>query len=294
MQRLRTIAAHVGPEQAAATLQLPPAPTTPAAELGTCWLDRELYAAHRLTRAERLQFAEEGWLMVDGALSDVEVAALASVLDETREQKLGEAIDPSHPDAMNRMAMFSPANWLSNSEAVQRMLTCPAVFPKIVDILGWNITIYHAHANVSPPPVPGDVLRDGQFRPAPGGGSSDSHARPALGEEPTHGWHQDAARVNTELETADRITPRLSVKAAFYLNDVTLDNAPTWICRGSHLLTTEQWQERLPTGGRGQPSGAIPVLAKKGSVLLFDRRLRHAATANYSDYTRRAYFVGYA
>ena len=39
--------------------------------------------------------------------------------------------------------------------------------------------------------------------------------------------HQDAGRVNTELETANNVTPRLSVKAAFYLSDVSLDCAPT-------------------------------------------------------------------
>ena len=230
-------------------------------------------------------------MIIENALSEAEVADLTTVLDETHQRKLREEVDPSHPDAMNRMAVFSPANRLSNSEAVQRMLTCPAVFPKIVDILGWNIGVYHAHANISPPRVSGDVLRDGQFRAV---GDATSHTRPTASEEPTHGFHQDAARVNTELETVNRITPRLSVKAAFYLNDVSLDNAPTWVCPGSHLLTAEEFQHRMPESRKGQPAGAMPVLAKRGSVLLFDRRLRHAATANYSDYTRRAYFIGYA
>ena len=94
--------------------------------------------------------------------------------------------------------------------------------------------------------------------------------------------------MNTELETANQITPRLSVKAAFYLNDVSLDNAPTWVCPGSHLLTTAEFSERMPAGGKGQPEGAIAVPAQKGSVLLFDRRLRHSATTNFSDYTRKA------
>jgi ectoine hydroxylase len=292
MRRVARVVDHlVGSAErvASTTPRLPPAPTHPAADLSGCWLKRESYARHRLSPAERRQFADEGWLMVDDALSEAEVADLTRVLDDAHHQKMHEDIDPSHPDAMNRMAVFSPANRLSNSEVVQRLLTCPAVFPKIVDILGWNIGIYHAHANVSPPRAPGDVVRDGQFRAI-----GDIQKRPSPDEEPTHGFHQDAARVNAEMETANHITPRLSVKAAFYLNDVSLDNAPTWVCPGSHLLTTEEWQLRVPNGGKGQPAGAIPLLAKRGSVLLFDRRLRHAATANYSDYTRRAYFIGYA
>ena len=39
-------------------------------------------------------------------------------------------------------------------------LTLFSVSPQIVDILGWNIGVYHVHANLSPPPVSGDVLRD--------------------------------------------------------------------------------------------------------------------------------------
>jgi hypothetical protein len=301
MERIGQLAVQLQPRPAAAVAASSAlAPTTPAADLGGCWLDAASYAAHRLTPAQRAQFAEQGWLMVDGALSAADIAALTAALDAVHDAKLREAADPSHPDAMNRMAIFTPANRLSNAEPVQRLLTCPAVFPKIVDILGWNIGVYHAHANISPPPVPGDVLRDGQFRPVgtTGGGSVEPqagvHARPSSGREPTHGFHQDAARVNTELETANQITPRLSVKAAFYLNDVSLDNAPTWIVPGSHKLTVEEWLTKLPPGGKGQPEGAIALPAKAGSVLLFDRRLRHAATANYSDYTRKAYFVGYA
>ena len=110
------------------------------------------------------------------------------------------------PDAMNRMAIFSPANSLSSAACVQQLLTLETVFAKVVDIMGWNISIYHAHANRAPPPIPGDVVRDGQFRPAPGS-SPGHHARPPPGEEHTFGFHQDTGRVNFELETADSITP---------------------------------------------------------------------------------------
>ena len=50
---------------------------------------------------------------------------------------------------------------------------------------------------------------------------------------------QDAARVNTEMETADQITPRLSVKAAFYLNDVS--NALRTTAQNSAMAMDWQW-----------------------------------------------------
>ena len=184
-----------------------PAPTDPSADLRGCCLDRETYQRHRLTPAERTQFAEQGWLLVDNALLPAEVEELTAVLDREHALKLQEPTDPSHPDAMNRMAVFSPANSLGNAPAVHALMANPVVFPKIVDILGWNIGVYHAHANLSPPPSKGDVLRDGQFRPAPADGA-------------VHGFHQVRRRPSglpcplpphfvRPLETVILLTPPL-------------------------------------------------------------------------------------
>jgi hypothetical protein len=73
----------------------------------------------------------------------------------------------------------------------------------------WVSLCSHAHANRSPPHVPGDAIRDGQFRPVAG----ESAERPPAGQEKTFAFHQDSGRVNKELETSDGIVPRLSVKA---------------------------------------------------------------------------------
>lgn len=96
------------------------------------------------------------------------------------------------------------------------------------------------------------------------------------------------------LHGACRITPRLSVKAVYYLSDVSESCAPTWVVPGSHLQTMDEFNATLPPSGRGQPAGAVPVLAKAGDVLLFDRRLRHAASPNWSAQTRKGFFIGYS
>jgi ectoine hydroxylase-related dioxygenase (phytanoyl-CoA dioxygenase family) len=41
------------------------------------------------------------------------------------------------------------------------------------------------------------------------------------------------------------------------------------------------------------PEGAIEVTAEPGDVVLFDRRLWHARSDNYSEFTRMAMFFGY-
>ena len=52
---------------------------------------------------------------------------------------------------------------------------------------------------------------------------------------------------------------------------------------------------RWPKGNRNQMvKGAIPILAPKGSAVIFDRRIWHSASANYWNQDRKVLFYGYA
>ncbi len=94
--------------------------------------------------------------------------------------------------------------------------------------------------------------------------------------------------MNTEIECHPR--PRLSLKVAYFLSDTSEPGRGNfWIVPGSHLWDTLE----RPDGGEGQPKGAVPVLAKPGTVVLFDRRLWHAGTPNWSEVTRKVLFYGY-
>jgi hypothetical protein len=81
----------------------------------------------------------------------------------------------------------------------------PRVFPKVWGILGWNIYVYHTHLDVTPP------VTEPPDRPV--------------------AWHQDSMRANEEMELHPR--PRLSLKAGYYLSDVT---GPDW---GNTLLLAD-------------------------------------------------------
>ena len=94
---------------------------------------------------------------------------------------------------------------------VVRLIDHPATFPFMWSVLGWNIHVYHSHLDVHPPvrlPMP--------FR---------------------FDWHQDGGRQNREIETTPR--PRLSVKLAYWLSDVSEPG------RGQ------------PEGRAGQPPGGL-------------------------------------
>jgi ectoine hydroxylase len=151
-------------------------------------------------------------------------------------------------------------NFLPRNPAFVELVDHPKVFPKIWGILGWNIYLYHTHLSVAPPCAGGAAQR----------------------------WSQDGGRVNAEIECRPR--PRLSVKVAYFLSDATEpDRGNFWLLPGSHLCD----EITAPPDGRGHPEGAIPVLARPGTALIYDRRLWHANACNRSEVTRLMLYYGY-
>jgi ectoine hydroxylase-related dioxygenase (phytanoyl-CoA dioxygenase family) len=104
-------------------------------------------------------------------------------------------------------------------------------------------------------------------------------------------WHQDGGRQNREIETTPR--PRLSVKLAYWLSDVTQPGRGNLkVVPGSH---TVNWIDGPPRRDLEwpDPEGAIEVTAEPGDAVFFDRRIWHARSRNYSEHTRKAVFFGY-
>lgn len=209
---------------------------------------------HRLTDAERKDFDENGFFYVEDALSPRQVTDLTAIADGLHEQHLA-AGNPAD------RAMFYP-NFIPQDPAFADLVDYDRILPKVWGILGWNIYLYHAHLIVTPP--------SGQQQ-----------------TDDTFGWHQDSGRVNHDIDTRPR--PRLSLKVAYFLSDTGEPGRGNfWVVPGSHL------REDLDVpDGKGQPDGAVPILAKPGTAVFFDRRLWHAASPNWSQITRKVLFYGY-
>jgi len=209
----------------------------------------------RLTDSERETFNEVGILQIENALSTDQIAALTQESDRIYASRLTAGQDP-------HKALFYP-NFIPDSPLFQELVDYEKILPKVWGLLGWNIYLYHAHLIVSPPcEQPKD--------------------------EKTFGWHQDSGRVNSEIECHPR--PRLSLKVAYFLSDTSEpDRGNFWVIPGSHLNDTLERSEN----GIGQPPGAVPVLAKPGTAVFFDRRLWHTTTPNWSEVTRKVLFYGY-
>ena len=210
---------------------------------------------YRLTDAERRTFEKTGYLIVSNVLDAGQIAALTELRDDIHALKIAEGFDP-------KKGLFYP-NFIPDSPLFADLVDYEKILPKVWGILGWNIYLYHAHLIITPPS--GETTNDDTF-----------------------GWHQDSGRVNQEMEFRPR--PRLSLKVAYFLSDASEPGRGNfWVVPGSHLDDAIN----RPAEGVGQPEGSIPVLVKPGDAVLFDRRLWHAGTPNWSNVTRKVLFYGY-
>jgi ectoine hydroxylase-related dioxygenase (phytanoyl-CoA dioxygenase family) len=211
-----------------------------------------------ITDDERRHFDELGYLVVEDAIPTELVQALEKRVDAIYDEEVSSGRLPANA------SLFYP-NFLCRDPLFVDLLDWHTTFPKVWGILGWNIYSYHSHLGVNPP-LPDDADRTKR----------------------TLGWHQDSGRVNVELECHPR--PRLSLKIAFFLSDVSEPGrANLHIIPGSHLKDSLE----RPTDGVSDPDGAMPVCVPPGTAVFFDRRLWHAASPNWSNVTRKVLFVGY-
>jgi ectoine hydroxylase-related dioxygenase (phytanoyl-CoA dioxygenase family) len=186
------------------------------------------------------------------------LAVLEGALSATETDELTDAVDgvvrARRPGPLHELA------FLGLDERFLELVDHPAAFPLVTEVLGRDIYVYHCHLDVHPASV----------------------------EPPRWRWHQDGGRQNVELESP---RPMLSLKVGYFLTDVDdVDMGPLWVIPGSHRCDTLE----RPDDGSLRPPGAEPLLVRRGTAVVFDRRLWHARGDNSSEVTRKALFVAYS
>ena len=209
--------------------------------------------------AEKLaEFDRDGFTIIPGALTADEVGFYRGALDRVyAEQEADGRVKPG--TSMHQLSA------VANCPEALGLVDHPTTFPYVWSILGWNVHAYHSHLDVHPQ-LP--TKRPFRFE-----------------------WHQDGGRQNREIETEPR--PRLSVKLAFWLSDVSQPgrgNFKVW--PGSHTRNRIDGPPRRDIAWP-DPRGAIEVCVNPGDTVFFDRRLWHARSGNYSQVTRKVVFFGY-
>lgn len=210
-----------------------------------------------LTEEQRERFERDGYLIVEDALDEDHVRRLVEAVDRAwmtrRQVSPSAAAEPLHLLA-----------FVGSDRRFLELLDHPPVLELVTDLLGWNVFMYHCHLDVHPPEI--------------GQGSGKWM------------WHQDGGVQNRDLET--RPAPRMSVKVAYFLSDVSrAGRGNLVVVPGSHLRSPETDVE-THVGGHELP-GAVPILARPGTAVLFDRRLWHMRSENRSGITRKALFFAY-
>ena len=211
---------------------------------------------HCMTEAQRDQFEQQGYLVVEDALDQGMRARLLEAADRVdARERAARQLEPG--------ALMTKFRTIVEDEVFLELLDWPKTFPLIWDILGWNVQHYISHLIYYPPEPEGSV----DLKPG--------------------GWHQDGGRPVPEME---RPQPRLSLKVGFWLTDISEpDRGGIRIVPASHKL------DRPPGRGPDDDfKDAVQVQVEAGTAVLFDRRMWHARGINTSATTRKVLFLGYS
>jgi hypothetical protein len=211
-----------------------------------------------MTDAQREAFERDGFIVLPGVLSQAELIRYTAAIDHVyaRATRLREI---AKDGSLHRLSAVTACPELAG------LMTHGQAFPLVWQTLGWNVHVYHSHLDVHPT-VPA--------------------AKPFRFE-----WHQDGGRQNREVESDPR--PRMSVKLAFWLSDVSEPGRGNFkVVPGSHLTNSIDGPPRRDVEWP-DPEGAIQVTVNAGDAVFFDRRIWHARSDNMSPITRKVVFFGY-
>lgn len=195
-----------------------------------------------LTRAERLFFEAQGYLVVPDALAPEELAR-ARRAARTAEERW--RADPSLP-GVRRHDLEQVLGIMEYDPALYGLLTHRRIFPKVRELLGPDVMMLDHDYFMTPP-----------------------------GAEIPHGWHHDF-----DLPGIFHSRSRLMVKVFYVLEDIPPDGGATLVLPGSHRFPpgidpgNAEVPEELP--------GAVRMELPAGSAYLITARTYHSAGTNRS------------
>ena len=219
----------------------------------------------RLSVTERETFDREGFIVVRNALSERECAAIGAIASRHDAGFRCEAGIGGHHILNEHDLVGKEAEWLE-------VIDNPSVFAKVVDIMGWNIQLFHTQLLVTPP-------------------------APNAAVAGPYGWHQDNNRMNRDLGRASQ--PMVSLKVGYFITPIPRPGMGNLcVIPRSHSVAPEPSDNQ--TGFRGSAEWPmadpeyVEFVADAGDAVIFDRRLWHSASTNVSDTTRIFVTFGYS
>ncbi len=213
----------------------------------------------KLTDEQRQQFRDEGYLIVRNALAEGTISPLIEAGDRliATDQRFNRYQTSEFYDGFR--------NCIAMDDAFIPLLTNSVTLPLVIQLLGSNLQLSTSHLIHRHPDPPGTAA---------------SVRRP--------GWHRDGGR--TQLDLGQDNYPRLGLKCAFYLTDLSEpQSGVTMLAPGSNQL-----KERVEIAeGETDPANALEPLLNPGDCVIFEYRTWHAGAPNFKDITRKCVMIGY-
>jgi ectoine hydroxylase-related dioxygenase (phytanoyl-CoA dioxygenase family) len=213
-----------------------------------------------LSEDEMARFAVDGYLHLPGVIDEELLAAVDDEIDGVVAEK------PPPPDAVAAHRYYKRPERVPAAEALFRASALPAITGELVAPHVVDLAFAHIQIVLNIPPNP---------------------SRAPVPHVDGHLPHQ---------EKPDTFT----ILAGVFLGDETeVDHGNVWVWPGSHrqherVYAREGVRALLPHGGQAalldppEPYGEpVPILARRGDVLLAHYLLGHATGANTSDHVRR-------
>ena len=216
----------------------------------------------RLTARQLQQFDDDGFILIEEALTPGEIDDLLEIADEFYERYRRERDLGPHE-------AFQMRNIVARDERFIRLMDHPAMLPVVVDVLGYNIQLRTSHLDVRPPQEIATQrlgAADGFF--------------PWHADQPDYGW-----------PGIDGVVPYMEMKIGYYLTDLTEHNSGAiCVARGSHRCSP--WINR--NGERiVDPDRVVEVNVRPGTAMVWRTALYHCLTPNLASHPRKCLYYGY-
>ncbi|MDA3038487.1 MAG: phytanoyl-CoA dioxygenase family protein [Actinomycetota bacterium] len=224
----------------------------------------------KLNDEQRDRWAIDGYLHIEGALDENEVAFFAGDLDRIRllpgyepsgvqlghYERIDHAVDTDPEGFMDRRIL------LEYGQHFIDLIDRPNVFDLIVDIMGPNLMLSMTQAIVRP--------------------STDKFA----------GYtHTDGGEGLREIRVTETSRP-LAMKALYLLSDVTTrDTGAFTVFPGSHVRPFP-WYRKPPLNPHAD--GCVQLMGRAGDCFLFSHSLWHGPAANHGGRARKTLLYNYA
>ena len=213
-----------------------------------------------ITPEQKRHFDQQGYLIVRGVLDADTIESLLAAGD-----RLIASSRRQNRQRSNGGLYDGFRNVVSMDEAFLPLLTHPATFPLVAQLLGPHLSLLTSHLIYRHPDPPG---------------APESSRLP--------GWHRDHYPSMRDLGHTQ--IPRHSLKAAYYLTDLSQPNSgATMMAAGSNHLDARI--DFAP--GQVDPDGSVEPLLQPGDCVFFENRTWHAGAANLTSRIRKAVMFGY-